>query len=198
LEKIERDMKATWSKLDQILDQIEDPEIGLARIADRPSGETPEQTYDFLFWQIQFTEQRNWLQGDAVAIWRAGASCHLSRKSPPAWLCKAIGELCMRYMSADDKRAYRKMQEHFLRWETVESVRRQTLKDPRKKKNRDNDVWEKAAKLIPNTDAKPSGETVRKSHQLIKRAGGSQVTFQSYKRAAKERYLPRKKQRKKS
>jgi hypothetical protein len=91
------------------------------------------------------------------------------------------------------------MLEHFRRWETAELVRRRPPGDPhnRKKKVKSDAVWEEAAKLVAGTDATANAETMRKSHQLIKRAGGSQVSLPSYKRAANERYRRRKKRRKK-
>ena len=69
-----RDVKATWTRLDQILDEIQDPEVGLALLAERPEGATPEQAHDLLFWQIQFTQWRDWRAGDVQADARALAA----------------------------------------------------------------------------------------------------------------------------
>src|SRR5262245_54354920 len=162
-------MKATWTKLDQLLDQIEDPGAGLALLAKRPEGATPEQALDLLFWQIQFIQCRDWGAGDIQAIWRAIASCSLGKKPPPIWLCRAIHELCVRHMSPHDKRAYRRMLEHFGRWETVELVRRKHRRDPRnREKVSDDAIWAEAAELLADEGAEASAaETVRKSHLLI-------------------------------
>ena len=56
--------------------------------------------------------------------------------------------------------------------------------DPRnyKKKVHGDAVWEEAAKLVADTDAEASAETVRKSHALIRRAGGALVTLPNYRR----------------
>jgi hypothetical protein len=199
---IGRDVISTWTALDRALDEIEDPEVGLALLSKRPSGETPEQALNLLFWQIQFTEWRNWLQGDVLAIARAIAICSIgkSKKPPPTWLSKAVGGLCLQHMSRHDKRAKRKMLEHFRRWETAELVRRGRAGDPlnRNKKVRGDAVWEETAELLAGTIAKGDEETMRKSHQLIKRAGGSQATLPSYKQAANVRYQRRKKRPKKT
>ena len=61
--------------------------------------------------------------------------------------------------------------------------------DPRnyKRKVRGDAVWAEAAKLVAGTDAEASAETVRKSHALIRRAGGAQVTLPSYRREVEKR-----------
>ena len=67
-------------------------------------------------------------------------------------------------------------------------------RDPRnyKKKVHGDAVWAEAAKLVADTDVKASAETVRKSHTLIKRAGGAQVTLPNYRREVEERERRRK------
>ena len=61
--------------------------------------------------------------------------------------------------------------------------------DPRnyKKKVRGDAVWAEAAKLVAGTDAEAGDQAVRKSHALIKRAGGTQVTLSSYRREVEKR-----------
>jgi hypothetical protein len=175
-----------WTKLDQILDQVEDPEAGLELLSKRPEGETPEQAVNLLFWQIQFMQRRDWQQGDVLAVSRALIICSLGKKPPPNWLCKAIHELCARHMSPHDKRANRRLLEHFRRWEAAALVRyeRRVCGD---------DIWAAAAAKLAGTSAECNEDTVRKSHQLIKRAGGNQVTLPSYKHVANEGYRRRKK-----
>lgn len=85
------------------------------------------------------------------------------------------------------------MMEHFRRWEVAELERRQ-WGDPRNNKT---DWKAVVATRLTGTNAECGEETVKKSHQLIKRAGGRQVTLASYKLAVKERDRRRKKRRKK-
>jgi hypothetical protein len=181
-------------KFDRFLDHIEDPETGLALLANRPGEETPEQALNRLFWQDQFTHWQNWRAGDVTAVWYALCSCALSRRPPPTWLCKAVGKLCERCLSDDEKRAYGDLKKHIRRWEAVEVVRGQYPGDPRNYKRGmlGDAVWEEAAKLVADTDAEALADTVRKSYALIKNAGGHDVTLQSYKREIKERLRPRK------
>jgi len=201
LEKIGRDVNATWTKLDQILNEIQDPETGLALLAKRPEGATPEQAHHLLFWQIQFMQWRDWLSGDVLAVGRATASCALSRKPVPFWLSRAINELCMQHMSPHEKAVYINMRKHSIRWEVAELEQRRRRRGDlrnRKKKTRGDTGWEAATvEKLAGTNAECGEETVKKSHQLIQRAGGAQVTLASYKRAVKARDQRRKKRRKK-
>jgi hypothetical protein len=166
-------------KLYRFFDHIEDPESGLALLANRPSEETPEQALEYLFWQDQFMHWQRWRAGDVTAAWYALCSCALCRRRPPTWLCKAVGRLCERCLSDDEKRAYGGLKKHIQRWEAGELVRKKGVQG--------DDVWAEAAKLVTGTDAEALADTVRKSHALIKAAGGHDVTLQSYKREVKER-----------
>jgi hypothetical protein len=191
LEKIGRDVNATWTKLDQ----IEDPETGLALLSKRSGEETPEQEQKRIFWQFQFMQMRDWRAGDVLAVSRALTCCSLLKRPPPRWLRDAIDELCERNMSADEKRARRDGVKHFLRWQAVELVRGRYPGHPRnyKRKVHGDAVWTEAAKLVASTDAEASAETVRKSHALIRRAGGAWSTFLNYKREVEEHGQRRKK-----
>jgi len=172
--------------LNRILDEAQDPETGLALLSKcpHPSQQTPEQNLECSFWQDQFTHWRNWRAGDLTAVYYALCSCALSRRPPPTWLCKAAGKLCEQCLSDDEKRAYGDLKKHIRRWEAVECVRGQYPGDPRNYKMgvHGDDVWPEAAKLVVGTDAEALADTVRKSHALIRRAGGHNVTLQSYKR----------------
>jgi hypothetical protein len=166
------------------LDLIEDPETGLALLSKLPSNQTPEQALNRLFWQIQFTEWQNWLAGDTMAVWRALSACALGRRHPPTWLCRAVHILCM---PDTDKRACGDLAKHVRRSEAVELVRRQG-------KAQGDAVWEEAAKLVAGTDAEGGAEAVRKSHQLIRRAGdGIAVTLANYRREVERHTRQRKK-----
>ena len=193
-----RDVKATWTKLDQILDEIQDPEVGLALLAKRPEGATPEQAHDLLFWQIQFTQWRDWRAGNVQAVTVAVLSCALNKKPLPLWLNRAINELCEQRMSRRDKDAPRNMRVHFIRWEKAELEYRQRQGDPRNRKKKIGDAdWAAAAARLAGTDAACSAETVKKSHQLIKRAGGARATLASYRREVKKRDQRRERRHKK-
>ena len=179
-------MRATWTNLDRIFDQIDDPETGLELLAKGPRGETPAQVLNDLFWQSQFTYWRDWLAGNVQAVALALMYCALGKKSPPAWLCRAVHELCT---PDGEKRAWGELASHMQRWHAVELVRGRCPGDPRnyQKKVHPDDVWEEAATLVAGTDAEASAETVRKSHALIRRAGGVQVTLSSYRHELKVR-----------
>jgi hypothetical protein len=58
---------------------------------------------------------------------------------------------------------------------------------------RPDDVWAEAAKLVAGTDAEASEETVKKSHALVRRAGGALVTLPNYRREVEVRKRRRKK-----
>jgi hypothetical protein len=201
-ENVGRDMTATWAapmaatRKPIALDAIADPETGLALLAQRPDDETPEQSRLRLFWQFQFMQWRDWLAGDVLAFARAQFCCSYLHQGPPRWLRKASLELCERRMSDGDKRTYGDLTDHLLRYQAVQSVRGRRPWDARntsKSKVRGDAVWKAAAKLLAGNGVKCSGETVRKSYTLIKRAGGERVTLPSYKRAVEERDRRRKK-----
>lgn len=171
------------------LDLIQDPETGLALLAKRPGEETPEQELHRLFWQNQFTLWQDHLGGDVMAVPHAVICCVFYKKRPPLWLCRAGIELGERCRSNAEKRERRDLAEHFLRWEAAELVRGQRPGDPRnyKRKVQPDDVWGEAAKLVADTDAEASAETVRKSHALVRRAGGALVTLPNYRREVEVR-----------
>jgi hypothetical protein len=175
--------------LDQILDHIEDPETGLAILAKRPAKLTPEQALSCRFWQNQFTLWRDYRAGDVMAVWYAAASCALSKRSPPAWLGKAISELCWQSIPAAERRERVDLARHKFHWEAVQLVlgRRKGHPLNYERKVLPDDVFAEAAKLLADTKAKAGAEMVKKSYQLIKRAGGMNVTFRSYKRAKARR-----------
>jgi hypothetical protein len=177
------------------LDLIQDPETGLALLAKRPGEETPEQERERQFWQLQFTAMRDWRAGDVLAVARALVDCSLFNRPPPFWLLKANSELCVQCMSDGEKRARGDMIKHFLRWKAVKLVRGQHPNDPRnfKRMVHGDAVWPEAAKLVADTDAEVSAETVRKSYTLIKRAGGGSVTLPNYRREVEARDRRRKK-----
>jgi hypothetical protein len=174
------------------LDLIQDPEIGLALLA--KCSVAPAQELQRQFWQAQFTHWREWRAVDMLAISRALTHCSILRRPPPRWLCDAIDELCERNMSAAEKRLRRDGIKHFERWMAVELVRGQRPWDPRnyKREVSGDAIWAEAAKLVAGTDAEADVEAIRKSHTLIRHAGGILTTLQDYKRE-----LERSRQRKK-
>ena len=164
------------------LNLIQDPETGLALLAKHEWP--PERELQRQFWQAQFTYWRDWRAGDVQAIAHAVTCCAFYKRSPPLWLCRAVYELHGQCRPDDEKREHGALREHFLRWEAVELVCGRRPGDPRnyKKKMRGEAVWVEAAKLVADTDAKASAETVRKSHALVRRAGGALVTLPNYRR----------------
>jgi hypothetical protein len=59
-------------------------------------------------------------------------------------------------------------------------------------------VWAEAAKLVAGTGAEASAETVRKSHALVRRAGGAEVTLANYRREVEREMEKRERRRKKN
>jgi hypothetical protein len=180
-------------KLDWTLDEVQDPETGLTLLSNRPGPgeETPEQTFNYIFWHGHFTYWRDWLAGNRLAVALALMHCAMFKMPPPTWLCKAVHLLCM---PDNEKRACDAIRKHFLRWQAVELVRGRFPGDPRNSEKEvcGDDIWVEAAKLVADTDAEADPETVRKSHTLIKRAGGIETTLPSYRRAVEMRDRGRK------
>jgi len=174
-----------------IFNLIGDPETGLALLAKCPGEETPERQ----FWRLQFTNWRDCLAGDTLAVSRAVIDCALFNRSPPFWLQKASVTLGMQCMSDAEKRARRAINKHWHCWKAVKLVRGRHPNDPRNFKTmvQGDAVWAEAAKLMADIDTEVDAETMRKSYQLIERAGGSQVTLPSYKREVAKRDRHRKK-----
>ena len=176
------------------LDLIQDPETGLALLAKHPGEETPVQTRNREFWQYQFVYWQAWRAGDVEAIAHAVTCCRSYNRTPPLWLCRAGYELHEQCRTDDEKREHGDLRKHFLRWKAVELVRGRRPGDPRncKTKVHGDAVWVEAAKLVANTDAEASAETVRKSHALVRRAGGALVTLPNYRREVEARERRRK------
>src|SRR5262245_28985490 len=187
----------TFGELNPIPDfnLVPDPETGLALLAKCPAAKTPEEEQERQFWRLQFMSWRDCLAGDVLAVSRALIDCSLFNSSPPFWLQKASVARDMQCMSDGEERARRDMNIHWHRWKAVKLVRGRHPKDPRNftREVEGDAVWEKAAKLLADTDGGVNAETVRKSYQLIERAGGAQITLPSYKREVAKRDRHRKK-----
>ena len=181
------------------LNLIQDPETGLALLAKCAGEETPAQTRNREFWQYQFLCWRAWRAGDVEAIAYAVTCCMSYYRPPPLWLCRAGYELHEQCRAGDEKRQLGALREHIARWKAVELVRGRRPGDPRnhKRRLRGDAVWAEAAKLVAGTAAEASAETVCKSHALIRRAGGAQVTLASYRREVGREMERRKRRRKK-
>ena len=171
------------------LDLIQDPETGLALLAKHPGEETPVQTRSREFWQYQFVYWQAWRAGDVEAIAHAVTCCRSYNRTPPLWLCRAGYELHAQCRTDNEKREHGDLRKHFLRWKAVELVRGRRPGDPRNRKTKvhGDAVWVEAAKLVANTDAEASAETVRKSYALVRRAGGALVTLPNYRREVERR-----------
>jgi hypothetical protein len=182
------------------LELIQDPEIGLALLAKHSVEETPAQTRFREFWQYQFTYWQAWRAGDVEAIAHAITCCMSYNQRPPLWLCRAGYELHEQCRPGDEKRELNALREHFLRWKAVELVCGRRLGDPRnyRRRVRGDAVWAEAAKLVVGTNAEASAETVRKSHALVRRAGGAELTLANYRREVEREMEKRERRRKKN
>jgi hypothetical protein len=186
-------------QFDSILDHIEAPDIGLAWLAKRPAKMTPEQALSCLFWQNQFTEWRNWLAGDELAVWRALMASKLGNKEAPIWAVRAVYKLSV---SPADRRARDDMENHCWRALAKELVRGRVPGHPLNYERpvRGDDVDKEAAKLAAEMGIKGGADAVHASCTLINNAmttwnGFQAVTLQSYKDAVRFRDRNRPKQR---
>jgi hypothetical protein len=180
---------------DDELNLIQDPETGLALLA--KYSWPPEREPQRRFWQAQFTHWQEWRAGDAQAVGHAVTSCAFHKRRPPLWLCYASIELGERCRSDAEKREHRDLTEHVLRWKAVELVRGRRPWDPRnyERKVPSDAVFEEAAKLVAGTAAEAGADMVKKSHALVRRAGGPLVTLANYRREVEVRERQRREKR---
>lgn len=172
------------------LDDIRDPEIGLALLA-KGNGQpqAPEQNRTRLFWRFQFMQWKAWIAGDRLAICLALYACKVFSKPPPRWLLEASMDFAERGMTPGERREQGKLQEHLLRWEAVKLVRGQRPFDGRNRDNPSswNDAWAEAAEMLAMKRAAVSADTVKASYALVQAAGGKDITLDSYRRELRRR-----------
>jgi len=173
------------------LDDIQDPEAGLAALSKDPPNETPESRKLRKFWQFQFECWRDWLAGDSLAIPRAIYCCRITHQPPPRWLVDASLQFAERGMFPKERDTQTDFARHHRRWELVEaSIRRHDklqVGSPRRADSFKEDPVERAAEIWNQTEPAVSDDTIRDSHRLINEAGGVRATFESYRRVAHKR-----------
>jgi hypothetical protein len=183
--KSRRDMDATGTPI--VLDNISDPEAGLALLAKAHRPDDPERERSLLFWTAQFRQWRQWLDGDTLAIARALHICTMLALPPPRWLYDASMKLCEQRMSPRERQDQERMGLHMMRYEALVQA----------KVGR---TWAEAeavaVEMLAVGDAEISTSTVRESYSIIKAAGGRDATLQSYRREVRRRGLGKRRSRK--
>jgi len=173
------------------LDDILDPEQGLALISKEPPNETPEQRKLRRHWLYQFECWRDWLAGDSLAIPRAIYGCRVTHQPPPRWLIDASLQFAERGMLPKERDAQTDFARHHRRWELVQaSIRRHDklqVESPRRAGSFKEDPVERAAEILNRTEPAVSDDTIRDSHRFINDAGRAHATFESYRREAHKR-----------
>src|SRR5262245_22047037 len=173
------------------LDDILDPEQGLALISKEPPNETPEQRKLRRHWLYQFECWRDWLAGDSLAIPRAIYGCRVTHQPPPRWLIDASLQFAERGMLPKERDAQTDFARHHRRWELVQaSIRRHDklqVESPRRSGSFKEDPVERAAEILNRSEPAVSDDTIRDSHRFINDAGGAHATFESYRREAHKR-----------
>jgi hypothetical protein len=140
--------------------------------------------------------------GDGPAIAEAVRLCRLYKQPPPKWLEDAVVKLADQSMPDQERRLRRDFANHRERWEAVVEVRERrhelmASKRELRKLDPDADIEDSGetlekcfaavAKVLANTDAAGSAETVRASYRLIEAAGGEHATLDSYRLAISQR-----------
>src|SRR5262249_57859635 len=195
------------------LDDIRDPEAGLAALSKDPPNETPESRKLRKLWQFQFKCWRDWLAGDSLAIPRAIYCCRNENQRPPRWLMNASVEFAEQGLSDTERERQNDFARHYRRWEAVEAskrrelrarekprtptvwstpvvdevvdeVERDAIRTPRTKRMSLADHFERAKEVLSCDDAGANVDTITGSYKLIQRAGGATATFESYRRTA--------------
>jgi hypothetical protein len=181
------------------LDDIQDPEVGLALVSGEPPNDTPEQRMVRKFWRSQFEQWRDWKAGDSLAIPRAIHCCRITNRPPPRWLDEASVESAERRMSSDERERQNDFARHLARWEAVvashQRERELRAKSPDAPHVSWADHFERAAEaeILSREGAVADSTTVGGSYKLIQRAGGRNATLESYKREAQKFNRRRKK-----
>jgi hypothetical protein len=167
------------------LNEIEDPETGLALLAEAPAPQTPEQERTRLFWTEQFKQWRQWRAGDKLAFCRALVACQKCHKPPPRWLCDA-SLIAVQGMTRAELREQAALSDHIRRWQAVQAARGLRPWDGRNnpKPGTWEDAWAEAADRLGESD-----RTVRESYTLVQAAGGADITLETYRREVRRRKL---------
>jgi hypothetical protein len=157
-----------------ILDDIRDPEAGLALLAKCPDKETPEQSRLRKFWTHVFTEWRDGLAGDRLAFLRALAACSLLGKPPPRGLVDALIAREIEQMSKEERQDHEALARHKARWQAMEAelVKGRSLER----------ASAAVSESFASSDARGEPRSMRESYKIITKAGGARATLVSYRR----------------
>src|SRR5262249_4471399 len=134
---------------------------------------------------------------------------------PPRWLVDASVEFVEQGLSGTEKERQNDFARHYRRWEAVEAskrrelrarekprtptdwsipgvvevvdeVERDAIRTPRTKPMSLPDHFERAKEVLSCDEAGANVDTITGSYKLIRRAGGANATFESYRRTARE------------
>jgi hypothetical protein len=137
--------------------------------------------------------------GDGPAIDEAVRLCRAYKQPPADWLADAVAKFIDRHMPDQERRLRHAFATHRERWEAVVELqeRRHELM-ARNLETRKlcpdltldietlDDCCAAVSEVLGNTDAWGSAETIRKSYQLIRAAGGERATLESFKAARRK------------
>jgi hypothetical protein len=165
--------------MEVMLDDIRDPEAGLALLSKRPDEETPEQSRRRRFWTFVFTEWRDGLAGDSLAFMRALLACSYRGEAPPRGLVDALIAREIERMSQEERQDHAAMTRHKARWEAMRAALA---------KGRSYEAARAAASArLASSDAAGEPRTVRESYEIINDAGGERASLTTYRRARHRR-----------
>jgi hypothetical protein len=162
-----------------ILDDIQDPEAGLALLSNCPAEETPEQSHRRRFWIFVFTEWRDGLAGDTLAFMRALLACSYQGEPPPRGLVDALIAREIERMSQEERQDHAAMARHKARWEAMRAALAEGLSYE--------GARAAASARLAGRDAAGEPRTVRESYEIINDAGGERASLTGYRRARQRR-----------
>jgi hypothetical protein len=162
-----------------MLDDILDPEVGLALLSNRPDEETPEQSQHRRFWTFVFKEWRDGLAGDTLAFLRALLACSYERVPPPRGLVDALIAREIERMAQEERQDHAAMARHKARWEAMRAALAEGLSYE--------GARAAASARLAGSNAAGEPRTVRESYEIINDAGGERATLTGYRRARQRR-----------
>jgi hypothetical protein len=148
--------------------------------------DTPQRRRRFA--QFMVVQQQQWRAGDPLALSRAILACSYDQQPLPRWLRDALLALVDRSMTKAERRMYRELEKHRVRWRVVRELRQRSPKPLAWER-----CWEEAAKMLRGGPDFGSESAIQDSHSLIQRSGGERTTLESYRRAVQEQHARRKK-----
>ena len=152
-----------------VLNDISDPEEGLALLAERPREEIPEQAFLRQFWTFIFEEWRDGLRGDPLAFGRALLACSVLGKMRPYGLVNAVLAREVERMSPKDHQDHSYFAQHKARYEAVRALVDAGMSQGR--------AYDAAADLLAKEGARGEPRTMRESFEIIFDAGGERTSL---------------------